>query len=286
MEIVNTTNKFIQWMRVRNMAGSTIDNYAAQVRMFLTYFKDVPRPVEVSAEQIMDYLLTKIKPNTQRHAHSALKLFFCNIVGQPLKFKHIPYAKKEQKLPQPLEMDEMLRMVQACGNKKHMVILYLLYGCGLRCQELIDLKWKHIDRAAKVIYVVQGKGKKDRKVQLYPDLVRVLTEYYTQYKQELKDSEYVLKGQCMPQYSQRSVNEVLKQLAAKAGIKRNVHAHLLRHGYASHMLDAGVDLRTIQELLGHSSSKTTEIYTHVSKKHIASTVSPMQLALQTHSSVL
>jgi site-specific recombinase XerD len=132
---------------------------------------------------------------------------------------------------------------------------------------------------ANVIYVIQGKGKKDRKVQLFADLVRVLEEYYRAYP-ELKGNEYVLKGQFTNQYSQKSVNEVLKQLAKKAGIKRNVHAHLLRHGYASHMLDAGVDLRTIQELLGHASSKTTEIYTHVSKRHIANTVSPMTLVLQ------
>jgi integrase/recombinase XerD len=279
METVKATERFIQWMRVKNLAETTIKNYSSQVKSFLTHFKQVDRPIDVSDEQIMNYLLTKIKPNTQRHAHSAIKLFYVNVVGQPLKMKRIPYAKKEQKLPQPLEMEEMLGMVKACQNKKHLVILYLLYGCGLRNQELINLKWSHIDRAANVIYVVQGKGRKDRKVQLFPDLIRVLTEYYRSYP-ELKCSEYLLKGQLTSQYSQKSVNEVLKQLAKKAGIKRNVHAHLLRHGYASHMLDAGVDLRTIQELLGHSSSKTTEIYTHVSKKHIANTISPMTLALR------
>jgi site-specific recombinase XerD len=233
----------------------------------------------ITGDEIAEYVLTKTKANSQRHAHSAIKLFYTNVVGQPMKFKHIPYAKKEQKLPQPLEMEEMLAMVNVCENKKHLVILYLLYGCGLRNQELIDLKWAHIDRVANVIYVIQGKGKKDRKVQLFADLVRVLEEYYRAYP-ELKGNEYVLKGQFTNQYSQKSVNEVLKQLAKKAGIKRNVHAHLLRHGYASHMLDAGVDLRTIQELLGHASSKTTEIYTHVSKRHIANTVSPMTLVLQ------
>lgn len=279
MDIGLAIDKYVLWMRGRNLAKSTIENYEAQVRLFLTHFKHVEKCRLITGDEIAEYVLTKTKPNSQRHAHSAIKLFYTNVVGQPMKFKHIPYAKKEQKLPQPLEMEEMLAMVNVCENKKHMVILYLLYGCGLRNQELIDLKWTHIDRVANVIYVIQGKGKKDRKVQLFADLVRVLKEYYRAYP-ELKGNEYVLKGQFTNQYSQKSVNEVLKQLAKKAGIKRNVHAHLLRHGYASHMLDAGVDLRTIQELLGHASSKTTEIYTHVSKRHIANTVSPMTLVLQ------
>lgn len=279
MEIVNATEKYIQWMKCKGMAPSSIDNYASQIRMFLGHFGNVARPVEVSAEDIMSYLLTKIKPNSQRHAHSAIKLFYTHVVGQPLKFKHIPYAKKEKKLPQPLEVEEILAILAACKNTKHRVIIYLLYGCGFRCQELLDLQWKHIDRKANVIYVVQGKGKKDRKVQFYPELIELLTVYFHEYKKELLGKPHVLVGQQGEQYSQRSVNEVLKQLAAKANITRNVHAHLLRHSYATHMLDSGIDLRTIQELLGHSSSKTTEIYTHVSKKRIAAIPSPMALAL-------
>lgn len=280
MEIVNTTEKYIQWMRCKGMAQSSIDNYASQLKMFLSHFSNVVRPVEVSSEQIIEYLLTKIKPNSQRHAHSAIKLFYTNIVGQPLKFKHIPYAKKEKQLPQPLEVEEILAMISSCKNTKHKLIIYLLYGCGFRCQELLDLQWVHIDRKANVIYVIQGKGKKDRKVQLYPDLIDLLTKYYHEYKNELVGKPYVLVGQNLPQYSQRSVNEVLKQLAVKSGIKRNIHAHLMRHSYATHMLDSGIDLRTIQELLGHANCKTTEIYTHVSKKRIASIPSPMSIALR------
>jgi len=191
----------------------------------------------------------------------------------------VPYAKKEKKLPRPLEVDEILGMIDVCKNTKHKVIIYLLYGCGLRIQELIDLKWTHIDRAANVIYVIQGKGKKDRKAQLYPDLIRLLEEYYREFRPECKGNPYVLKGQTKQQYTQSSINQVLKQLAKKSGIKRNVHAHLLRHSYASHMLESGIDLRTIQELLGHENCKTTEIYTHVSTKRIASIPSPMAIAL-------
>jgi site-specific recombinase XerD len=131
-----------------------------------------------------------------------------------------------------------------------------------------------------VIYVIQGKGKKDRQVPLFQEAIELLTEYYRKYNSELKGFEYVLKGQFGGRYTQSSINQVLKQLAKKAGIRRNIHAHLLRHSYATHLLDGGVDLRTIQVLLGHSSAKTTQIYTHVSKKRIASVPSPIS-AIQT-----
>jgi len=279
MEIVKATEKFVQWIKVKKLAESTIENYSSQLKCFLSYHSNIARPIEISAEQIMEYLLTKVQTNTQRHAHSAIKLFYTNIACQPLKFKHIPYTKKEKKLPQPLKINKILEILSKYENTKHKIIVYLLYDCGLRCQELIDLKWKHIDRNTNIIYVIQGKGKKDRKVQLFPDLIRLLTDYYREFIHECKGNEYILRGQFEPQYSQRSVNNVLKQLAKKAGIRQNVHAHLLRHSYATHLLEGGIDLRTIQELLGHSSSKTTEIYTHVSKKRIASIPSPMTMAL-------
>ena len=279
MNYVHATELFVQWMQVKGLAESTISNCSSQVKSIGHYFKDVDRFRNITSEQIMGYLLTKIATNSQRHAHSAIKLFYTNVVKQPLKFKHIPYAQKERKLPRPLEVDEILGMLDACSNTKHRVIIYLLYGCGFRIQELIDLKWSHIDRSSNVIYVIQGKGKKDRKVQLYPELITILTSYYKEYRTKLSGSEYVLKGQLKPQYTQTSINQALKKLAKKSGIKRNVHAHLLRHSYASHMLESGIDLRTIQELLGHENFSTTTIYTHVSTKRIASIPSPMQIAI-------
>lgn len=279
MNYVQAAEKYVQWMKAKRLADSTIKNYRSQIMLFGAHFAHVDRFRNITADQILHYLTTKVQANTQRHAHSAIKLFYTHIIEQPLKFKHIPYAKKEKKLPQPLEQSEILAMLKVCSNTKHKVIVFLLYGCGFRVQELIDLQWAHIDRAANVIYVIKGKGNKDRKVQLYPELLELLANYYQEYRTELNGNPYVLKGQSAPQYTQRSVNEVLKQLATKAGIRGHVHAHLMRHSYATHMLDAGTDLRTIQELLGHSSSKTTEIYTHVSKKRIASIPSPMSLAL-------
>lgn len=266
-------------MTAKELANSTISSYSSQMLLFGKSHQSVDRFRNITSEQIINYLTTKVRPNTRRHAHSALKLFYTNIVNQPNKFNRIPYAKKERKLPQPLEIDEILGMLDVCKNTKHRVIVYLLYGCGFRIQELIDLKWSHIDRASNVIYVIQGKGKKDRKVQLFPQLIELLEKYYFDFNKECRVSDYVLKGQSKPKYSDTSINNVLKKLAKDAGIRKNVHAHILRHSYASHMLESGINLRTIQELLGHENCSTTEIYTHISVKHIASTPSPMELAL-------
>lgn len=279
MDYVQAADSFVQWMTTKRLAESTIKNYRSQVVTFGAAFAHVDRFRNVTADQIMDYLATKVQANSQRHAHSAIKLFYTNVVKQPMKFRYIPYAKKEKNLPRPLEASEIMAMLGVCENTKHRVILYLLYGCGFRVQEMLDLKWKDIDREGGVIYVIKGKGKKDRQVQLYAELVDLLTVYFKEYKDELRGCDYVLKGQGCAQYSQASVNQVLKQLARKAGVRGPVHAHLLRHSYATHLLEGGTDLRTIQELLGHSSPKTTDTYTHVSKGRIRSVPSPMALAL-------
>ena len=272
MEIVNTSEKFIQWMRVKNLAETTIENYSSQVKSFLAYFKDIPRPIEVSGEQIMEYLLTKIKPNSQRHAHSAIKLFYTNIVGQPLKFKHIPYAQKEKKLPQPLEASEIQSIINVCTNLKHKAIICLAYACGLRVSEIINLKITDIDSKGMVINIIQAKGKKDRIVPLPQSLLELLRKYFKEYRPKI----YLFNGQNdTPQYSERSINLFLKALAVKSGMTKNVHIHLLRHSYATHGLEQGTDIRYIQEILGHSSPKTTQIYTHVSRKAISKISSPI-----------
>lgn len=272
-------------MKVKNMADSTIDNYAYQLTSFLFYFKDIPRPIEVSGEQIMSYLLTKIKPNSQRHAHSAIKLFYTNIVGQPLKFKHIPYAKKEKKLPQALEENEIGAIFSVCNNLKHKSILYLAYACGLRVSEIINLKIADIDSSSMTININLAKGKKDRIVPMPQELLEILRDYFKAYR----PVEYLFNGQNSTaekptQYTDRSINQFLKDLAKKAKISKNVHIHLLRHSYASHSLEQGTDIRYIQEILGHSNPSTTQIYTHISKKAISRINSPLSSLLKNNNS--
>jgi site-specific recombinase XerD len=189
----------------------------------------------------------------------------------PNKIDKIPYPKAEKKLPIVLSVEEIQRMFDACENIKHKTILALLYSAGLRVSELIGLKWTHIDRSRMIINIIQAKGQKDRQAALSPDLIPLLEKYYFQYK----SVEYVLNGQNVLQYSDRSVGEVVKQLAEKAGLGKRVYTHLIRHNCFTHMVEAGTDINLIQKLAGHNNVKTTNIYLHISHNHISKIQSPI-----------
>lgn len=272
MDYVQAEIKFVQWMRTKKLSENTIKNYSFQIRMFGVHFKSVDRFRNITSNQIMDYLLTKIASNTQRHAHSAIKLFYTNIVKQPMKFNYIPYAKKEKKLPQPLEASEIELIINVCTNLKHKSILVLAYSCGLRVSEIINLKIKDIDSKGMVINIIGAKGGKDRIVQLPQILLDLLRKYFLKYRPIM----YLFNGAGeLAQYSSTSINNLLKDLAKKVGIKKNVHIHLFRHSFASHSLEQGVGINYIQKLLGHSSAKTTAIYLHTSRKTISNIHSPI-----------
>jgi len=260
-------------LRLKNYAESSIENYCSQVAQFLNDHNQVAtKPSEISERQIKEWLLKAKTINSRKHRLSAVKLFYKLTGNQPLKFKHIEYPKSDKKLPIILSVDEIQRMFNVCENKKHKVILALLYSCSLRVSELINLKWQHIDRSRMIINIIQAKGNKDRQVGLNDKLIELLADYYHAYKSK----EYVLNGQFDLQYSERSVGEVVKQLAAKAGIdNKRVYTHLMRHTSATHMVEAGTDINLIQKLLGHSSAKTTAIYTHISHNLISKIQSPL-----------
>lgn len=273
MNIVKASELFVQRMHSKNWSEKTIKNYRSQVDAFLLVFKDRERPKEISADEIEKYLLKKVQINTLKHARCAINAFYKLVINQPEKLKYIPWPKKEQKLVEYITPDEAQRLLQACSNVKHKAIIMLLYGCGLRVSEVINLKPSHIDSSRMVIQIIQGKGKKDRLVQLPEKTLALLRQYYLAYRPKV----YLFNGQFDLQYSERSINQFLKKYAALAGIKRNIHAHLLRHGYATSSLEMGTDIRVIQKLLGHNSIKTTLRYTHVSTALVSRTPSPIDL---------
>lgn len=262
---------FINEMKRLNYSKETIKNYVSCLRMFFNYFKLKEHPLHINERDIKEYLGRFTAVNTQRAQHGAIKKFYTICMKQSDKFKYIPYARKEKKFPIVLSQEEIQRMFNACTNLKHKVILSLLYSCGLRVSELINLKWKDIDRSRMIINIIQAKGKKDRQVMLAPELIPLLEKYWLEYKSK----EYVLNGQFSLQYSERSVGEVVKQLAAKAGIKKRVWTHLLRHCSFTHMVEAGTDINLVQKLAGHSSVKTTNIYLHTSPNLISKIKSPI-----------
>lgn len=249
----------------------TQENYQSSVKSFLYKFKDAKEPSRISTQEIKEYLCTFDTINTRNHKLCAIKSFYEITVGMALKLDKIPFSKKDKKLPIVLSVDEIQRMFSVCENLKHKVILALLYSCGLRVSELINLKWSNIDRSRMIINIILAKGKKDRQVMLTPELLPLLEKYYLEYKPK----EYVLNGQTNIQYTDRSVGEVIKQLAAKAGISKRVYAHLMRHCSFTHMVEQGVDINLIQKIAGHSSVKTTNIYLHISDNHISKIQSPL-----------
>lgn len=271
MEISKFIKNYERDLMVKNYARNTIDNYVCQITIFLKKFSDRDSPKHISSDEIKDYLLTAKEVNSQRHMHSAIKLFYILTAHQPMKFRFIQYARKNRKLPQPLDTSEIKNIIAKCSNTKHKSIIYLLYGCGMRVGEVINLKITDIDSKKMIINIIGAKGNKDRQVMLSSETLELLRKYYTEYHPK----EYLFNGQFDIQYSERSVNQFLKKYAALAGIKKNIHAHLLRHSFATHLLEFGTDIRIIQKLLGHSSSKTTEIYTHVSSALISSVRSPV-----------
>lgn len=273
MDTFQAEQVFVQKMQSKNWSNATIKNYASQVRLFLNEFKDRDRARNITAKEIEEYLLTKIQINTRKHARCGINAFYKLVINQPEKLRLIPWPKKEQKLVEFLDVTEVQKILSVFENIKHKCIIMLMYGSGLRIGEVINLKPSHIDSQRMIINIIQGKGKKDRVVQLDESLLKILREYYTKYK----PMNYLFNGQSADQYTQRSVNEFLKTYAKKAGIKRNVHAHLLRHSFSTSLLEMGTDIRIIQKLLGHNSIKTTLRYTHVSTSLIQRTPSPLSL---------
>lgn len=271
MDILNWQKKFSIDIQLIYNSEATRKNYASQVWCFLNHFKAEKEPKAIDNEKIKLWILQAQTINTRKHRLCALNAFYKHTVKMPNKVSKIPYPKSEKKLPIVLSQDEVQTMFNVCENLKHKVILALLYACGLRISELINLRWSDIDRSRMIINIIAGKGKKDRQVMLPEPLLSLLEKYWYAYKTKT----YVLSGQFGDQYSSRSVGQVMKQLGDKAGIKKRVYTHLMRHNCFTHMVENGIDINIIQKLAGHSNVKTTMVYTHISDSIISKIKSPL-----------
>lgn len=268
-------NEFKSWMRSRRYGVSTIGTYCDALRIFLRYF-NAKAVHEINNADLIDfnnnYILKQgLSASYQNQVVNAVKLFFRTIEMKSLSPELIHRPKRAKLLPNVLSKDEVRAILQAPGNIKHKAMLSLIYSCGLRCGELIALKTEHIDSKRGLVIIKQAKGKKDRVVPLSHKILELLREYYLVYKPKAWLFEGQPRGTC---YDERSLQAVLKQSIQKANISKPVTLHWLRHSYATHLLESGTDLRYIQELLGHSRSTTTEIYTHVSNKELQKITSP------------
>lgn len=273
MNIRKYIDQFKLDMQVQRLASSTQKTYIDHVELFLAKHINYAEPKAINEVAVKEFLVSLNSGAYQRSMHSAIKKFYELTVKQPHKFRYIPYAKQGRHLPVVLTQDEVKKLIAVIKNQKHSCIVKLLYGCGMRVGEVINLLIANIDKAAKVIHIKSAKGDKDRDVMLDDGLLQELREYYVSYKPK----QYLFNGQFDIQYSERSINAFLKTYAANAGIRKVITAHTLRHCFATHLMEHNINERTIQLLLGHSNIKTTMRYQHLSTKHIANTPSPLAL---------
>jgi integrase/recombinase XerD len=256
---------YLEKLQQKRYSENTIKTYIHYFREFMAYF-DQSGIENLTKEEINQYILKLIKERNisssqQNQRINAIKFYYEKVIGREREYYEIERPRREHKLPDVLSKEEVGAMIRATENLKHKCLIALIYSCGLRRSEAINLKLGDIDSKRMMIKICGSKGKKDRYVQLSPGVLEELRNYY---KKE-HPKKWLFEGQKGDQYSATSIFNDIKNAAQKAGIKKRVYPHILRHSFATHHLEQGTDLRYIQEWLGHESSKTTEIYTHVSK---------------------
>jgi len=271
-----TLKKFENCLIQKRYSVNTRKIYCHYFKDFQTYFKD-DKLEDISTEQINKYILNliiskKISVSQQNQRINAIKFYYEKVLGLPHQYYKIERPKKENKLPKVLSKEEISLIFSRIENLKHKMIISLLYSGGLRRSEILALKVSDIHSNRGLLRINGAKGKKDRFTLLSKALLEQLREYYRQYHPKT----YLFEGQKGDNYSAESVSKILKQAGIKAGIQQIITLHILRHSFATHLPEQGTDLRYIQELLEHNNSKTTEIYTHITKRGTDKIKSPLE----------
>lgn len=266
---------YLEKLEQKRYSPQTIKIYTHYFKDFLIYF-DGKELVDISFDEINAYLHKLIKEQNisssqQNQRINSIKFYYEKVLGRATEYYNIERPHIEKTLPDVLSKEEIYKMIQLTQNIKHRCIIALIYSCGLRRSEAINMELTDIDSKRMLVKVRAAKGKKDRYVQLSQYTLDLLRTYY---KRE-KPKKWVFEGVNGAQYSAANVLNVVKHAAKRAKIKKRVYTHILRHSFATHHLEQGTDLRYIQEWLGHGSSKTTEIYTHVSKKDFSKFKNPI-----------
>lgn len=274
-ELNASLQEFGQWLRAKRYSHNTQKTYGEALKAFLIHLNNKPLEEVGNRDVVLfhdEHIIKKgLSASYQNQVINAIKLFFSTIQNRNLEIERLERPQRERRLPNVLSKEEVKQILEASVNLKHRAMMAITYGCGLRRSEVLNLTPTDIDSMRGVVLVKQAKGKKDRIVPLPNKLLTMLREYYLAYKPKT----WLFEGQGGMQYDERSLASVLKNAVAKAGIPKPVSLHWLRHSYATHLLENGTDLRHIQEILGHNSSRTTEIYTHVSTSSIIKIKSPL-----------
>lgn len=265
---MNTTDylqKFEKKLQLRNYRANTIKTYVSCAASFLGYFKTTPE--RINKDQIEDYILTKDARNTKAQNIGALKLFYELAVEQPVKLSKIKTPRKEKHLPTIIDRQTIINKIAAIENTKHRALLHLIYGCGLRRSEALNMLITDIDSKRMIVRIADGKGGKDRFVPLPKTTLDFLRIYFLDYKPKI----YLFNGwKTEPQYTSKSLEQICHKYL-------NTNPHTLRHSYATHLHEAGTDIEIIRQLLGHNNIKTTQIYLQVSTRTLAGVISPVDM---------
>ncbi len=274
-ENAKSISDFGKWLEHKRYSERTVITYTEMLTMFTRHIEPKLLP-EATNLDVMDFVHTVLigegySFTLQNQLVSSLKLFFREMVQANIDIDKLERPRREHKLPNVLSKQEVKRILDAHSNVKHKTMLTLIYACGLRRGELLNIRATDIDRLRNMLTIRNGKGRKDRMVPISDKVLNLLSDYYKAYLPK----NWLFEGQTPGEpYDAQSLQSVLKQALAKAKIKKPATLHWLRHSYATHLLESGTDLRYIQELLGHKSSHTTEIYTHVSNNSLQKIKSP------------
>lgn len=266
--------EYLLKLELKRYSNSTVKTYVSFFEMFINFFleKELNTIDESDIRLFLQSLIQKKVSNSYvNQAINAIKFYYEVVLGMPNRFYEIERPRKESKLPKVISKEEIIAIIENTNNLKHRCIVKLLYGSGLRRSELLNLKINDIDSKRMLVRVEGSKGNKDRYTLLSKSTLDDLRLYY----KEWKPQNYLFEGRKASKYTAESVLNIVKKSAEKAGIRNTVTPHVLRHSFATHLLESGTDLRQIQVLLGHGSSKTTEIYTHVATNTFKNIKNPL-----------
>lgn len=266
---------FKDWMVAQRFSESTIRSYLSSIIIFLNFFSDKDFRQLTNNDWLKfntEYIIKKnLSRALQNQVLNAIKHFFRKEMGYLLNIEELERPRKQVQLPNILSIEEVQAILNACKNIKHRTMLCLIYSNGLRRSEILNLTILDIDSNRMELHIRKAKGNKDRVLPLAEKMLEMLREYYKEYKPK----KYLFEGQDGGRYSEKSIAQVFTNAKMKARVKKKASLHTLRHSFATHVLESGTSLRYIQDLLGHRSSKTTEIYTHVSKVKLQSIHNPL-----------
>jgi integrase/recombinase XerD len=270
--------RMLEELQRRNYSPNTIRPYLYAVEDFARYFGKSPD--KLGQEQMRAYQLhllndCKLTVETIVGRIAALRFLFVKVLRRPYREIDLVYPKRLERLPIILSEEEVVRLIESANSSYHRVILMTLYGTGLRREELCRLKLTDVDSQRMVIHVRQGKGGKDRDVTLSPKLLEVLRAYWKWRKPKTYLFPSLLRTRTEQPITSKTVWYAVREAARRAGIKKKVSPHLLRHSWATHLLERGTDLRTIQVLLGHVDLEATSIYLHLSQRHLQTVHNPI-----------